>query len=481
MSVSLYFDLIRLPFRTLEESAARLREVHNGSEPAVGFLISEIAMRWKETCNIGDFNATPIKRLVTAPVVKGGRQITYQEPYSNLLFLTPKGRKVEDFVGWFDSDIGLAISSIVSFVMRRMVIAYNEPNPPYWPISLSDIIPPFMKSWVAIWNKNFSYFVGIRRRISTYHPSPEEEKTLIETMNSVYDIVLGLGEKEYYELMAAMRLYQLAHLIVIEDESLAYGLLVAAIESLSSRGKTIKFKDIDRKGSIVKALEEAGLDENMIAAVKNQIVQASGVKKRFCDFVVDNLPSTFWEGDYSLSREMNRMIEEESSGQYYRDLSEYLPEPEKQEIMKLAEEQQRQYEERNKRKKENEKLIKVTKREKIMLDYFRTFLRKVLANTYDCRSILFHGGKSFPKKALEERIFLSWVPDLIEDESAEFLEKHNDHQWNYRINRNNGEITRVCSCGNEESVKMMLDLRVFERVVHDAILNYIIKLSVKTL
>lgn len=479
-----------MPYINWKESANQLRKAHqDGNVPAVGLLVSEIGLRWKDNA-IGDFVVCPIRCEMTSYIAPGlfvtdcepmpvggkGRQITYKEPSSKLFALIPKNRKERElFLELMAGNIGPAISSIFSFAMRCLVVAYNDFSPPF--ISkggFPDIIHSG-KEWADIWTKSFRYFEGLRKGISNYHPLPQKETELIATTAKIYEKIMRLEEKDYYSFMGAMRLYQMAHAVGREDESLAYALLVAAIDSLSSQVKTEgKGKDVKQEIKIEKCLEKAGLDENTIIAVMNLIAQSKGVKQVFCDFIISNLPSTFWDGDYSYTKEVEETTEGDVSGQYYRDLSENLPEPEKAIILEFAERLERHFEEIKRKKGVDSSQSTLNERTKAKLGYFRAHFRTVLSDTYDCRSDLFHRGRSFPNKALESS-FSDWLPELFEEDLFEFIEKHSGHRWKYLVNEKTGRIVRQCSCGNKKTIrKMLLGLGVFDIIVHDSILNYLL-------
>jgi hypothetical protein len=223
-------------------------------------------------------------------------------------------------------------------------------------------------------------------------------------------------------------------------------------------------------------LEKGGLDQSIQTAVKNLITQGVGLGESFSRFIINNLPSTFWEGDYSLSRELDMISEQHFSGQYLRDLAESLPEPERTEMLRQAEEQQKQYEIAKSRRSTNDQMpARYKERREFMLNYLSRFFDRVLKNTYDSRSDLFHRGKGFPKKALDREFLNGGLPVLAEDDIWEFMEKHGNHgKVDYAMNEKNGIITRICACGNKKQAKMMLEIGVFERIVHDSILNYLV-------
>jgi hypothetical protein len=481
---------------TWKDSVTQLREAYPDKKAKkIGLLISEMALRWKEN-KFADFTIIPLHRPLTGvigpgiivseispqiepeKVVRGGKQIHYQEPYSSLLVIRAQIENVDDFVNeWMNSiNIGPAISSIMSFIMRCAVVAYNEFGPP---ISGKETSPQLIftgRDWSNIWERTFRGFEGLRERAASHHPPSQMELEMIKTMTHTYRLLMNAKDEDYYSITAAMRLYQLSHLVAREDQSLAYALLVASIDSLSCRGKRKRFREIDEEGKISDALEKAGLDQSIQTAVESLITQGVGLKESFSRFIIDNLPDTFWEGDYSLSRELDMISEQHFSGQYLRDLSESLPEPERTEMLKQAEEQQKQYELAKSRKPRNNQVSTRNKEHReFMLNYLSRFFDRVLKNTYDSRSDLFHRGKGFPKKALDREFLTGGLPVLAEDDMWEFMEKHGLHgKVDYVMNEKNGIITRICACGNKRQVKMMLEIGVFEKIVHDSVLNYLV-------
>lgn len=429
-------------------------------------------MRWNNA-NIGDYRITPL-RTFTSSII-GGKQFVHQWPYSRLLVLGRPNHEVEYPLG---INIGPAMSSIISFVMRCPVIAYNKFFTPLRRQEDNIQLTLPGKLWSEGWNHIFEHQEGLRSHIRHYHPSPLEEQNIIKTMTQVYDLLMSLDEEAYQSILGAMRLYQLAFFTAREDLSLAYSLLVAAVDTISSSLKTkVKLRDIDPKGKLTKAMAEIGLDEELQSAIKNLVTYDEGLTKRFSTFIIDNLPhSTFWKGDYSVMKELDLLASRYHSGQFLRDLGEGLPEPMRQELLKQADEMQKQYEELKKQRPERERRWLFNKeRREWMLNYLQTRLDRVLANTFGSRSELFHRGRSFPKFTLKEE-FTDWIPDVFEEDFRDFVGEHFKHKWSYHLTQK-GKIFRSCSCGDRKEVKMMLGIRVFERMVHDSIFSYLLKLN----
>lgn len=360
--------------------------------------------------------------------------------------------------------------------MRCLVISYNEFPPPLHiqKDNIQLMLPG--KLWAEGWENIFEFQGGLREYLRYYVPSPEEEQHLVKIMEQVYDILMKINEEVYHAIIGAMRLYQLALFATRVDFSLAYSLLVASVDAASSGVKAkVRMQDIDPEGKLTNLMEKLHLDEQLQNAIKGLITYQESLTKRFSNFILENLPDTFWEGDYSMIRELDLLRNGHRSGQLLRDLSESMPEPIKQELIRRAEEEKKSYEEFKKQRPERERRWIFNKeRRDWMVDYLRAHLDRVLANTFESRSELFHRGKGFPKTVLKEE-FTDWIPDVFEEDFRDHMNKHFDHGWSYQLNHK-GRILRSCSCGNRKEVKVMLGIRIFERIVHDSILNYILGL-----
>jgi hypothetical protein len=308
-------------------------------------------------------------------------------------------------------------------------------------------------------------------------PSPEEESAMVEIMARVYDVLMKVNENTYYAIMGAMRLYQLAFLTARMDYSVAYSLFVAAVDAASSSLKAkARLHDIDPEGKLRKAMEELELDHGLQSVVNSIITSNTSLTKRFCGFIEKNLPVDFWEGDYSLVNELDSLSESYRKGTFLRDLSETLLDPMKQELQKQAAQEEERYEQFKKTHPEKARRWAFSEeRRKWAIDYLRDNLALVLSNTFHNRSRLLHGGIGFPKYALEPN-FTDWVPDVFETDFRSFILVHYEHKWQYSLDQK-GRIYRTCSCGDKTEVKMMLGIHVFERIVHDSILNYILSLA----
>jgi len=444
-------------------------------------------MRWSNA-KIGRYEIVPLKRQ--GKLVIGKKQYVHESPYSRLLVI--RGSKEVEVDYPAGVNIGQAVSSIMSFAMRCSVISYNENFPIFRPEIDRSSDKEDLSLPAVCWAENWKDMLGLkpgatmikslRRYLLSYIPSPEEEQNLVKSMGQIYEILMKIDEKLCYSIIGAMRLYQLALNAARVDLSLAYSLLVAAVDAASSGWKAkIKMWDIDPEGKLTKVMEELQFDEQLQGAVKDRIISHESLTRRFSNFIVENLPSTFWEGDHSMIKELDLHAESlrrhYHSGQFLQDIADSVPDPQRQELLRRAEEEKESYEEffRQMPERRHTWIINDDRR-KWMMDYIRTHLDRVLRNTFGSRSELFHRGRGFPKIGLKEE-FTDWIPDVFEEDYREFIWEHSEHTWNYSMDKKTGKIFRSCSCDDRKEVKVLLGIHVFERMVHDSIFNYLLKLN----
>jgi hypothetical protein len=389
-------------------------------------------MRWNNA-KIGPYEIVPIKEQVSLTTIK--KQYLLENPYSRLLVLQGKNEKSDYPQG---VQIGQTISVIMSFVMRCSVVSYDKG----FPVLRKDRIPSKealslpANIWVEDWKNMLGLGIGghslqtLRKNFSSCIPTPREEQYLIENMNQIYETLIKVDEERYYSIIGAMRLYQLALNSARLDLNLAYSLLVAAVEAASGSYKPkVKLKEIDPKGKLAKTMSKLNFDNQLQEAVSRLVVYEEGLKTRFCNFILDNLPTAFWEGDYSMVNELESYSESLDElyhrGAFLRDIAEKVPEPQKQELLRMADEQEKRYEGSLQQhpKRKGSTWFFDHKRRKWVMHYMQVHLSRVLRNTYDGRSGVLHRGRSFPKTGLEEGI-RDWIPDVFEEDFSEFRKGH---------------------------------------------------------
>ena len=459
---------------TWEESSHWLRVASEDElDVAPSLLVSEGQMRWKNA-EIGDYEI--ISMPEQAHGIFGGDHRIYEYPYSRLVVVKRKNVQLEDGPSLTPSPLGPALSSIMSFSLRSLVISYNEFASPLALDKGKFKVIFEAKFWAKSWMDIFFHQEGLRYGAQFHKPSPEEEQQILKTMEQVYEILMNLDEETYQATMGGLRLYQLAFLTARVDYSLAYSLLVASIDAVSKGVAKVKgrLKDIDPKGELRKAMGKIQLDERLQNLIINLVTSEKSLTESISTFIVDNLPKSFWEGDYSMMSEVD-MFESRYS---LRDISDSLPDgdPVKKRLLEDAEKLEKQYENYRQRRSQLEpSWVFNKKRRRWMGEYLQDHLDRVLRNAFSRRSKLFHYGTGFPKYVFETPL-RDWVPDIIEEDFWEFREKHIGHKWDYSPD-NKGRIIRKCNCGDKKEIEIMLGIRLFERMVHDSILKYILKLG----
>jgi hypothetical protein len=461
-----------LPHLTWEETASSLKKADRKIRPSL--LVSELQMRWKKA-GFGNYQLLPLTQETHSVIL--GNAIVHRSPYSRLVVAFNKNEKMDETLLFEGVSTGPAISSMLSFIFRSLVISYNEFHPPLHVEKEKIRLSLPGQLWAEGWHSSFLHQRGLREYLTSYVPLPEEESSLVETMARVYDVLMKVDDNTYDAIIGAMRLYQLALLTARMDYSVAYSLFVAAVDAASNSLEVkIRLHDIDPEGKLRKAMEELELDHGLQSAVNSIITSNTSLTKRFCDFIEEYLPVDFWEGDYSLVNELESLSENYRKGTFLRDLSETLPDPMKQEMQKQAAKEEEEYEKFKKTHPEKGRRWAFSEeRRKWVIDYLRNNLALVLSNTFHSRSRLLHGGIGFPKYALEPN-FTDWVPDVFEAGLQSFIQVHYEHRLQYSLDEK-GRIYRTCSCGDKTEVRMLLGIHVFERIVHDSILNYILSLA----
>lgn len=127
-----------------------------------------------------------------------------------------------------------------------------------------------------------------------------KERELIGLNGFILDLV-ALKRKHYEAAMRAIRQIVAASLIVAEDGTLAYTLMVAALESLAGPENTKPFPwsdyDVKKRRNIDTALE--GLNEIDRERVRSAVLanEHAGLKRRFISFVLGHIAPSFYRGE----------------------------------------------------------------------------------------------------------------------------------------------------------------------------------------
>lgn len=453
-----------------EDSSHLLKQAVSNKMPiAPSLLISRIPIWWQES-EIGEYQIIPLLDRMERNIMIHG--VWLRPPCSRFFVLRKKESGKERIDPFYRLDVGLAMSTIITFVYRCLVISYEASFPLPLMIEKNIKVLEGGEHWIECWRHFFGLSIIERSKYLglpiTMIRLPEFKRNL-EITKQLYATLMSADYEIYESIMRALRLYQLSFFAASVDLSLAYSLLVAAVDSISSSVEPkVKLSDIDPEGRLDRLMEELQLNEQTQKAVKDAITYGTGLTKRFSNFIADNLPDGFWEGDYSMAHEIDLDIEYHSSGRWMQDLGESMSGSMRNELLKIAEEDKKLHG-RIKWKSSKRWIFSEENRE-WMLNYLQVHLKRVLSDTFGSRSEHFHFGKEFPKKAFNEDE--DWVPDIFEEDRLDFAIEHFGHLWSYKP-KPNGRIERSCSCGDRKQIKVILGIRVFERMVHDVILNYL--------
>jgi len=358
-------------------------------------LLSEIPLD-VEKITFGDFAIRTLHRDKTE----------FFKPYPLLLYLPTKF----DFLT--SPLVGEAVAAILSFSLRRRIKAYRRSITP------SEVEQGRLPEEIFIYLSSIS--VGPER--SLQQPlTLEEQKKRFSTLKFIYDKLMRMKKDDYLATIRGLHLYQLALLTYREDVGLAYTLLVAAIETMAQQfikksNLDISFDDLSDAKGWLKFFDEEHLSDELREKIKKKLIKKEGfLSLIFRQFIIDNLPESFWTAPDSRAREFD---------EYINDLrSRYFSEEHLKENLDHFERYWWLYDPRR----------RITKEE----------LEEVLKNIYKLRSKFAHLGESPPVE----------VTDLYE--TAELKLKIS------------GEKTRV------EFVKALPPFFWFERVVHESIMNFL--------
>lgn len=474
---------------TWEANARYLKQVEEnetGSGPAL--LVVESPFRWKNA-KLGHFRFIPYVEetnslFMSGNIVRVGKS---HLPYSNVAIIRDE-RSVEDSsrpFHFFGPNLGEPISSIISFSFRCASTTYNGDMPVISGHTKDNSLNPIVASWASSYKQ---IFLGQSRlhRYQTYNaPMPDIESEMFEEAEKIYEKLLSLEDSPYIDLMRILRLYQLAQISSLYDMSLSYTLFIASLDAAAAIAGNVRIDQDSRVDGLMHYMEKSGFDENDRKIVKGSLLTSRSLTEQFCNFVEKYLPSAFWNGDYSMISELDKMHEIYSSGQYYRDLAEVAPtEAERKSLEEAARNIETQ---RKPAKRPNSYFSNVNDRQ-ALLEFVRENMRIWLKQAFNMRSTMLHRGINFPIEATGDSIGNDWLPDVFKitnwEEHMEASRKRIRqtgerppfHQA-YLI-KENGAFKVACKCGvRPKRMEMIFAINVFEKIVHDTLLAFIMKYS----
>lgn len=188
-----------------------------------------------------------------------------------------------DGVDLRENDLAADLVAILALAIGRRVMFVNEV-----PISLPD--------------KQATWFFEVGQVFDSelYAPVLVDSKSKFE---KVLKALSACSEAELSSMGGAIRMWNAACCLVDSDHSSAYGLLIAAVETLSRvfgdpPESWEDWEEAEGWDKLFKRLSLAGNSADMIRAklMRNKQIR---LKRTFVEYVVSSLPDSFWQASYS--------------------------------------------------------------------------------------------------------------------------------------------------------------------------------------
>ncbi len=247
-----------------------------------------------------------------------------------------------------------ALSAVCSFATGRPATA---PRDPYW-------------TWRPLGEPQL-LTLGIQFPVLVAGPGSHDSTLSQETATKLYNaiveitsILLKLRDKDYIQVMRAIRLVHLAHLNKRMGFALAYYLLVSAIESVAQYAiEREKFAKSHPSEQRWKELAKHNADvKELLGAYRQERGNSRYLKRRFVEFVFDYCPPCLW---HEMSHPMDNLASRLGEVQCELDWS-WLPGKKWWEVYPA--------------------------------DLSEEMVRRILSDAYDHRSGFTHGGKPPPHR-----------------------------------------------------------------------------------
>ena len=354
-----------------------------------GLILSEIPLSIE--FKLGDFSFIPIKR----------NTVNFYKPYALLICLP------ETIDLLYVPCVGEVLSALLSFSFRRRMkncrllhirLVNNEDE-------LSDELFRYLPCG------------SVGTEASLQLPLTEkEQKNRISDLEKIYEKIMRINKEDYLAVIRALHQYQLSLLAYREDVGLAFSILVSSIESMAKQfvDKNFQFRDLTDHAEWENLFLKSGMPEESEKQIKDKLLKKEHfISRRFRDFIIANLPESFWTSPDSKAKEFDDYLESLRAG---------FPEDKTQ---------KRSHFEKWWHLYKNE--IKPNKEE----------LSDILKKIYNVRSKFFHVGESPPAEVI----------GLYETASIKI---------NFKSHENRLKFVRSIPC-----------FFWFERVVHDSILNFV--------
>lgn len=181
-----------------------------------------------------------------------------------------------------DNDLAVDLTAVLGFASGRKVAFANE-----LPISVEgqDLI-----TFIPL---------GIRLDSELYGPADDGVNA---RMDKVFKALVTLPQKKAIAIGDAIRMRNAACNLAEQDYSSAYGLLVAALETLSGEfgENSSVWEDWDLAGEWDAFIAEQGLSHDQAAALRDRLFLDKQIRigEKFVDYTISSLDETFWDQHY---------------------------------------------------------------------------------------------------------------------------------------------------------------------------------------
>ena len=253
-----------------------------------GLILSEIPLHIK--FKLGDFSFIPVKKNET----------NFCKPYA-LFICVP-----ETIDLLYVPYVGEVLSALLSFSFRRRMK------------NIRSLHVKFEEDEDQLPDEYFIYLpsISVGPEVALQIPLSEtEQKNRISDLEKIYEKIMRINKEDYRAVIRAIHQYQLSLLTFREDVGLAYSMLVSSIESMAQRffDKNFSFNDLSDHTEWEKLFLESGISEESEKQIKNKLLKNERfLSRRFRDFVINNLPDSFWTSPDSRAKERDDYISSRS-------------------------------------------------------------------------------------------------------------------------------------------------------------------------
>jgi hypothetical protein len=262
------------------------------SEPLEAHVLLDFAI--PTSINCGEFSLSTTRR------------VDFPGAYAGFIAPVSLPRRIERYNGHL---FAVAVSAVVSFTLMRPA---KSPRDDYL---IGRALP-----------EHDLTTLGLQFPVRIAGPGSHNWQLSVQTLENyslslseVTALLYNLPHKDYIRVMRAIRLVQLAHNNVRDDFSLAYYLLVSAIETIAQ--KAVAKKEFAEKHPQEEAWKSASKNNPMVkellTAYRDERGKTQYLRKRFVKYILDYCPPSQWSDlEHPMSNLQSFLQEIMPTGQY---------------------------------------------------------------------------------------------------------------------------------------------------------------------